>query len=86
MIAFIDKTALPNLDRTLASTEAAVQSGMSGAGMIPESRYMQTNMRIERAAALRERERAVAELLLMTAQAANGADLLPSAGTFSQNP
>ena len=86
MIAFIDKTALPNLDRTLASTEAAVQSGMSGAGMIPESRYMQTNMRIERAAALRERERAVTELLLMTAQAANGAGLLPSESTFSQNP
>jgi len=86
MIAFIDTTALPNLDRNIASAEAAVQSGMSGAGMIPESRYMQTNMRIERIAALREREVAITELMLMTAEAAQGAGLLPSESPLSQHP
>lgn len=67
MIAYIEQTALPNFDRTLATVEAGYQSGMGGAAMIPETRFMALNMRLERAAALRERETAVTELLLLTA-------------------
>jgi outer membrane protein TolC len=78
MIVYIDATALPNIDRTVASAEAAIQSGMGAPGMIPEARLMAANMRIERLSALREREQAVAELLLMTAEVATGAgSLLP---------
>jgi outer membrane protein TolC len=84
MIEFIDTTALPNIDRTVASAEAAIQSGMSGAGMIPEARLMASNMRIERLNALRERELAVTGLLLMTTEAATGAgSLLPETASFS---
>jgi outer membrane protein TolC len=67
MIAYIDTTALPNYERTIASIEAAYQSGMTGPGMIPETRVMALAMRLERAAALRDRENAVTDLLLLTA-------------------
>jgi len=67
MIAYMDKTALPNLDRIIASVEASYQTGMSGPNMIPETRLMALNMRRERIAALREREIAATDLMLMTA-------------------
>lgn len=67
MIAYIEKTALPNLQRSVASTEAAYQSGMSGAGMIPQTRLMALGMELERAEARRARETAVTGILLMSA-------------------
>lgn len=67
MIAYIDGTALPNLDRIIASVEASYQTGMSSPTMIPETRLMALNMHRERVAALREREIAATDLMLMTA-------------------
>lgn len=72
MLAYIDHTALPNLTRLSAIAEAGYQSGAGEAGMISEARHMTTLMRLERLAALRERETAVTDLLLMTA------DILPA--------
>ncbi|MDI1337445.1 MAG: TolC family protein [Lacunisphaera sp.] len=76
MIAYIDQTALPNYDRTIASVEAGYQSGMTGLAMIPETRLMAIGMQAERAAALRDRENAVTGLLLMIAAAPAGSPLL----------
>lgn len=70
MIAYIDRTALPNFDRTIATVVAGYQSGMTSPGMIPETQLMALAMRLERAAALREREVAVTDLLLLTADVA----------------
>ena len=78
MIEYIDQTALPNYDRAIASVEASYQAGMGSPVMIPETRVMQVGMRLERIAALRDRENAVTELLLMTADV--GA---PVGGLFS---
>ena len=80
MIAYIDKTVLPNLSRIVDSAEAAIQSGMSSAVMIPETRLMAVGMRIERLAALRDREIAVTNLLLMTANVA------PETTLFTSDP
>ncbi len=86
MIAFIDATALPNINRTADSAEAAVQSGMSGAAMIPEARFMAANMRLERLNALRDRELAVTGLLQMTAETATGAgSLLPETASTNNS-
>lgn len=70
MIAYIDGTALPNLDRAAASAEAGYQAGMGKPTMIPEVRHMALLTRLERAKALFERERAVIDLLLLTADVA----------------
>jgi hypothetical protein len=70
MIEYIDTSALPNYERLIASIEAGYQSGMTGPGMIPETRVMALAMRLERTAALRDRENAVTDLLLMTADIA----------------
>ncbi len=70
MIAYIEQTALPNFERAIATIEAGYQSGMTGPSMIPETKLMALTMRLERVAALRERENAVTELLLMTADVA----------------
>jgi outer membrane protein TolC len=79
MIAYMDNVALPNLDRIIASVEAGYQTGMSGPTMIPETRLMALNMRRERIAALREREIAATDLMLMTADVvAPGEPLLAS--------
>ena len=56
MISYLEGTALPNLERSLASAEAAYQSGMGGPGMIPQTRLMALGMRLERLDALRQRE------------------------------
>jgi cobalt-zinc-cadmium efflux system outer membrane protein len=78
MIEYIDTTVLPNYERLIASVEAGYQSGMTGAGMIPETRIMALSMQLERATALRDRENAVTDLLLMTADIAPaGTPLLP---------
>ncbi len=70
MIAYIEQTALPNFERAIATAEAGYQSGMTGPGMIPETKLMALDMRLERAAALRDRENAATELLLLTADVA----------------
>lgn len=70
MIAYIDDTALPNLDRAAASAEAGYQSGMGRPTMIPEVRHMALLIRLERAKALYEREGAVIDLLQLTAEVA----------------
>jgi cobalt-zinc-cadmium efflux system outer membrane protein len=70
MVSYLEGTALPNLERSLASAEAAYQSGMDGAGMIPQTRLMALGMRLERLEALRQRETAVTDLLLMIADVA----------------
>ena len=70
MISYLEATALPNLERSLASAEAAYQSGMDGPGMIPQTRLMALGMRLERLEALRQRETAVTDLLLMIADVA----------------
>jgi outer membrane protein TolC len=72
MIAYLDELALPNLDRVLATSEAGYQSGMTSPAMIPETELMVLDLRLERAVALREREIAVTELLLMAADVAPG--------------
>jgi outer membrane protein TolC len=86
MIAYIDNTALPNIDRTVASAEASIQSGMSSPGMIPEARFMASNMRVERLNALRDRELAVTGLLQMTMEVATGAGSLLPDTVLSINP
>jgi outer membrane protein, heavy metal efflux system len=79
MIAYLDGTALPNLDRIIASVEASYGTGMSTAAMIPETRRMALGMRRERVAALREREIAATDLMLLTADIVPpGASLLPA--------
>jgi len=67
MAAYIDDTALPNLDRALASAQAAYQSGMGGFGPLTELRLMQLAMQLERADARRDREAALADLSLLVA-------------------
>ena len=76
MAAYIDDTALPNLDRALASAQAAYQSGMGGFGALAELRLMQLAMQLERADARREREAALADLSLLVAGDVPAAGLL----------
>jgi outer membrane protein, heavy metal efflux system len=77
MIGYIDQTALPNLERVIASAGAGYQAGMGSATMIPEAYHMILTMRLERATAVRERELAAAELLVLLAgQTPAGAPLL----------
>ena len=77
MITYIDETALPNFARTIATIEAGYQSGMTGPEMIPGTQFMASAMRLERTAALRERETAVTDLFLLTADLAPAAILTP---------
>ena len=76
MAVYIDDTALPNLDRALASAQAAYQSGMGGFGPLTELRLMQLAMQLERADARREREAALADLSLLVAGEVPAAGLL----------
>lgn len=71
-IAFIDQTALPNLSRISAAAEAGYQSGMGSAAMIPETRVMELDLEMQRADALRERESAAVDLMLLSAGTAPG--------------
>lgn len=77
MIDYIERTALPNLDRMIAAAEAGYQSGSGGASMLAEARHMPVLMQLERLEALRQRETAVADLLSLTSEIApSGAPLL----------
>lgn len=82
MITYIDDTALPNLSRLAASVEAGYQSGSGSAAMITDAQHMPVLMRLERLKALQERENAVVDLLLLTADAApSDVPLLADAAT-----
>lgn len=77
MIAFIDATALPGIEQSLDSGRAGYQAGMTRLSTLPAMELMALNMRLEKAAAQRERERALADLsLLVTGQSPAGAPLL----------
>jgi hypothetical protein len=64
MIAYIDRDALPSVDRSIATAAAAYQSGAASEAMIPESQVMALAMRLERAGTLRGRELAPSPSLL----------------------
>lgn len=70
MIEYLDETALPNLETVTNTAAAAYQSGMAGGAMLAEARAMALSIQTERLEALRQRENAVADLLLMLANAA----------------
>jgi outer membrane protein TolC len=70
MLAYIDDTVLPNLDRALASAAAGLQTGMTRAGDIPANRLMALDMKLQRLGALRQRELAVTDISLMVAEVA----------------
>ena len=72
MIAFIDRTALPNLERTIATASAAFEAGMGSPAMIPDAQLMAYGMRGERLAALRVRALAVTGRFTMPAAVAAG--------------
>jgi len=84
MITYLEATALPNLDRSIAAAEAAYQSGMSGLGMIPQTQLMAFGMRLERLDALRQRETAATDLLLMVADVAPAGTPLLTAANLSK--
>ncbi len=65
MLAYMNGTALPNLDQSVASAGAALESGMGNAAMLAETQLMKIDMQHERLDALRERENAVVDLALM---------------------
>ena len=85
MIAYVDSTALPDYERTIASVEAGYQSGMNSLAMVPGTRLMSIAMRLERAAALRERESAVNDVLLMEAEAAPSGSPILAEGTHPKS-
>jgi outer membrane protein, heavy metal efflux system len=85
MLAYIDQTALPNLERTLGSAEATAESGMGGSTMVAEAQIMAIDMRHERLDALRDRENAVVDLALMIADVAPaGGPLLAGSSQVSR--
>ncbi len=78
MLAYMDGTALPNLDRSIASVGAGAQSGMASAAMISEIQLMAIDMRHERLEVLHSREIAATDLMLLTASVVpSGAPLPP---------
>lgn len=82
MIAFIDATALPGIVQTLESARAGYQSGMVSLSTVPSLELMALGMRLEKAAALRERERVLADLsLLITGNTPVGAPVLAAGNT-----
>ena len=76
MVAYIDEIALPNLRQSSDTIAAAYGTGMTNFAMIPETRQMVLAMQVERVAALREREKTLADLsLLVAGEAPAGAPL-----------
>ncbi|MDP1581592.1 MAG: TolC family protein [Candidatus Didemnitutus sp.] len=77
MIDFIDTTALPGIERALDSTRSGYQAGMASLSTLPSLELMALGMRLEKAAAERERARAFADLsLLVTGAMPDGAPVL----------
>ena len=69
-IAFVDRDALPGRQRSLEAAEAASQSGVGASAAIPETQIKSLELQMERLTALRDREIAVTDLMLLTALAA----------------
>ncbi|MFA5057157.1 MAG: TolC family protein [Opitutaceae bacterium] len=67
MVAYIDGTALPNLRQSYDTVAAAYGTGMTNFAMIPETQEMVLAMQVERVAALRDREKTLADLSLLVA-------------------
>ncbi len=65
MIEYLDRSALPSVQRQRFAAESGYRTGGTGAAMIVESGAMELAMQAERLAALRERELAVVDLLAM---------------------
>ena len=86
MLGYIDGTALPNFERSYATLEAGVQSGMTSATMIAETRLMALDMRHERLELLRQRESAAVDLALMVADVAPTGAPLPGADSSPAAP
>lgn len=86
MVAYIDETALPNLRQSYATVAAAYGTGMTGFAMIPETQEMVLAMQGERVAALRDREKALADLSLLVAGEAPAGAPLPPATVAAGNP
>jgi outer membrane protein TolC len=66
MLTYIDETALPNLDVTMATAAAGFETGMGGgATMVAETQAMRLEMLGRRLDSLRVRETAVASIQLL---------------------
>jgi outer membrane protein TolC len=78
MVAYIDAIALPNLRQSSDTIAAAYGTGMTNFAMIPETRQMVLAMQVERVAALREREKTLADLSLLVAGEAPAGAPLPA--------
>jgi outer membrane protein TolC len=85
MLAYLDREALPNLERGLAFAAAGVQSGAGAAGMIAETRLMAIDLRHQRVDLLRQRELAAIDLSLLSARSVPSG-VLPSAELAAANP
>jgi outer membrane protein TolC len=70
MLAYIDDTALPTLDRMAELAGAGYQSGADGAAMISQAALRTQLMQLKRIEILRQREVAATNLMLMTADVA----------------
>jgi len=62
MLAYIDESALPNIENALHSAEAGYGTGMSGFAALAELRLMELDMRLERVDVRREHEATLADL------------------------
>jgi outer membrane protein TolC len=65
--AYIDRDALPNLSHAQASAEAGYGSGAGGFAPLTELRLMRLDLELDRAAARRDRETALADLSRLAA-------------------
>ena len=76
-IDFIDQTALPGIEHALDSARSGYQVGMAALSSLPAMELMAIDLRLEKAAAERERARTFAELsLLVTGVMPDGAPVL----------
>lgn len=78
MLGYIDRTALPNIDRAYATLEAGVQSGLTPTAELAETDLMGLDYRHERLELLRQREDAAVDLALLTAAVAPAGAPLPA--------
>ena len=78
-MAYLEKDALPNLSHAQASAEAGYASGTSRFPALAELIMMQLDMRLELAAARRDRDTALAELAGMAASS------LPTEGLLARS-
>jgi len=77
-VAYLDHTALPNLQQSLASVAAAYATDRAGFAAVPEAQEMILALEVERVAALRDREDTLADLaLLIAGRTPPGAPLAP---------